>query len=251
MNLKIEGIFMPSVGVDLVFNMNSLTPVSRSSIIHDADFQRKTLTIAQPLIPITSKTAFDRLDLTTIITRGQNRIRVGIECQPITFVNQYRLANQMMSEAVVVRYKLPVEETNIRTAFRLPLSQRYTIRAKMIYEGGDYYTPNDFRIRDISFTGTGILIPKKKSSRATPLMGLNKKDIVPLGLVLTDEEKEKPVGAFPLRAEIIRVNKNYSDSHVLVGLKILDLDEKNETVLNRFIHTAQIDQLNKFSVRRD
>ena len=86
--------------------------------------------------------------------------------------------------------------------------------------------------------------------RPNPLMGLGKTIIIPLGMVLMDEEKEKPVGAFPLRAEVMRVNKNYSDSHQ-VGLKILDLDEKNETLLNRFIHTAQIDQLKKFSVRRD
>ena len=242
---------MPSVDVDLVFNMNSLTPVARSSIIHDANFQRKTLTIAQPLVPITRKTAYERLDLTTIIADRQNRTRVGIECQPIEFINQYRLANQMMSKAVILSYKLPVQETNIRTAFRLPLSKKYTIRAKMIYESVGYYTPNDFRIKDISFTGMGILIPKKKSLRPNPLMGLKKTDIIPLGLVLTDEEEETPVGAFPLRAEIMRINKNYSDAYAQTGLKILDLDEKNETVLNRFIHTAQIDQLKKFSVRRD
>jgi hypothetical protein len=250
MSFKIEGIFMPSVGVDLVFNMNSLNPISRSSIIHDVNYQKETITIAQPLAPITRTTAYDQLNLTTIIASKKNPIRVGISCQTTEFVNQYRLANQRISKAVILKYNLPVKETNIRAAYRLPLSRKYTIRAKIIYQGGDYYTPNDFGIKDISLTGIGLIIPRKKRLRPNPLMGLGKTMIIPLGIVLMNEEKEKPVGAFPLRAEIMRVNKNYSASHQ-VGLKILDMDEKNETLLNRFIHTAQIDQLKKFSVRRD
>ena len=242
---------MPSAGVDLVFNMNSLNPISRSSIIHDVNYQKEIITIAQPLVPFTRTTAYDQLHLTTIVTSKKNRIRVGISCQPTEFVNQYRLANQTISKAVILKYKLPVKETNIRAAFRLPMSQKYTIRAKIRYQGGDYYTPNDFGIKDISFTGMGLIIPRKKGLRSNPLLGLGKTMIIPLGIVLTDEEKEKPVGAFPLRAEIMWVNKNYSASHIQMGLKILDLDEKNETLLNRFIHTAQIDQLKKFSVKRD
>ena len=242
---------MPSVGVDLVFNMNSLNPISRSSIIHDVNFQKKTITIAQPLVPITPTTSYDQLHLTTIISIKQNRIRAGIQCQPTEFINQYRLANQMISKAVILKYTPPVKETNIRSAFRLPLSQKHTIKAKIIYKGGSYYAPNDFRIKDISFTGMGLIIPKNKAFRPSPLMGLEKTNILPLGMVLLDENQEKPVGAFPLKAEIMRVNKNYSDSHIHVGLKILDLDEKNEILLNRFIHTAQIYQLKKFTVRRD
>lgn len=250
---------MPSVGVDLVFNMNALNPISRSSIIHDVNYQKEIITIAQPLVPITRTTAYDQLHLTTIIPSKQHRIRVGIQCQPTEFVNQYRLANQMISKAVILKYQLPVKETNIRAAFRLPLSQKYTIRAKIKYKGGDYYTPKDFSIKDISFTGMGLIIPQKKTNRsnplanplANPLTGLKKTTIISLGILLMDGEKEKPVGAFPLKAEVIRVNKNYSDSQVQVGLNILDMDEKNENLLNRFIHTAQIDQLKKFSVRRD
>ncbi len=242
---------MPSVGVDLVFNMNALNPISRSSIIHDVDYQKKIITIAQPLVPITRTTAYDQLHLTTIIPSKQHRIRVGIQCQPTEFVNQYRLANQTISQAVILKYQLPVKETNIRAAFRLPLSQKYTIRAKIKYKGGDYYTPNDFSIKDISFTGMGLIIPKKRTAPPNPLTGLKRTTIISLGILLMDGEKEKPVGAFPLKAEVIRVNRNYSDSHVQVGLKILDMDEKNENLLNRFIHTAQIDQLKKFSVRRD
>ena len=240
---------MPSVGVDLVFNMNSLNPISRPSIIHDTDFQKETITIAQPLIPITPTTSFELLHLTTIINYKQRKVRAGIQCQPIKFDNQYHLANQAVSKAVILKYKLPVKETNIRSSFRLPLSRNHTIKAKIIYNHTHYYTGKDFSIRDISLAGMGLVIPKKRTGVPSPLIGLKKADIIPLGLILVetvpDEGEEKPVGTFSLKTIVVRVNNNYSDSHALVGLKIVDLNEKNETLLNRFIHKAQINELNR------
>ncbi len=245
---------MPSVGVDLVFNMNSLNPISRPSIIHDTDFQKETIIIAQPLIPITPTTPFEILHLTTIIRSKQRKVRAGIQCKPIKFDNQYPLANQAASKAVILRYKLPVEETNIRSAFRLPLSRNHTIKAKIKYNQTDYYTGKDFSIKDISLTGMGLVIPKKKAPLPSPLVGLKKADILPMGMLLVEtgtgeEEEEKPVGTFSLNTIVKRVNNNYSGSHALVGLRIIDLDEKNETLLNRFIHNAQIDELNRLRFR--
>ena len=162
MSFKIESMFMSSVGVDLVFNMNSLNPISRSSIIHDINYQKEIITIAQPLVPITRTTAYDQLHLTTIIASKKTPIRVGISCQLTEFVNQYHLAKQTISKAVILKYKLPVKETNIRAAFRLPMSQKYTIRAKIRYQGGDYYTPNDFGIKDLFYRNGANYPPKKK-----------------------------------------------------------------------------------------
>ncbi|MCP4553275.1 MAG: PilZ domain-containing protein [Bacteroidetes bacterium] len=250
MSLKVDSIFMPSVGVDLVFNINSLNPISRSSIIYDTDHKNQTITIAQPLIPITASTTYDELHLTTIMPNGQRKIRTGIQCQPLEFIDQYRLANQAVSKAVILKYKPPVAETNIRSAFRLPASRKYMIKAKLPYRHIDYYTPNDFSIRDISFTGMGLTIPKKKASASNPLIELNKADVIALGISLIEEGEETPVGTFSLKAEIVRVNKNYSNSHILFGLKIIDMTRKNETLLNQFIHNAQIDELKRLSILR-
>lgn len=242
---------MPSVGVDLVFDMNSANPISRSSIIYDTDFEKKTITVAQPLRPITSTTVFDQLHLTTILFDGKRKIRIGIQCIPIQFDDHYRLANQAISKAVVLKYTSEATETNIRSAFRLPLSQRYTIKAKMIYNQVEYYTAKNFSIRDISFTGMGLVIPKQKAARNNPLMDLHKNEIIPIGLILINKEEEKTIGAFPLKTMVVRVNQNYSDSHILVGLKILEISQKNETLLNRFIHNAQVDELKRLSIRRE
>ena len=248
MSFKIEHIFTPSIGVDLVFNINSLNPISRSSIIHDTDFQKKTIIIAQPLTALSSATAYDTLHLATIFHTKQGKIRAGVQCKPIKFEDQYHLANQAISKAVILKYELPVEEINIRSAFRLPISHSHTIKAKLKYNQTDYYTGKDFSIRDISLTGMGLLVPKKKAS---PLIGLKKADIIHMGMILVKvgEKENKPVGTLALKTTVARVNHNHSNSHTLVGLSIINMNNKNETLLNSFIHKAQIDELNRLRFR--
>jgi len=235
----------------LVFNMNSLNPVSQSSIIYDTDFQKNTITIAQPIVPITKKTSFDQLHITTITQSLQNTVRAGIECISFEFLDQYRLANQTISKALALRYKLPVMETNIRSAFRLPLSRKHTIKAKILYKQTEYYTAKDFGIRDISYTGMGLVIPKNKAAVPNPLTTINKADIIAIGVILVDRGEEKPVGTFPVKAIVVRVNKNYSASHILAGLKITEMGQENEILLNRFIHNAQIDELKRLRTKNN
>ncbi|MBU0969006.1 MAG: hypothetical protein KKC20_00085 [Proteobacteria bacterium] len=231
--------------------MNSLNPVSQSSIIYDTDFQRNTITIAQPIVPITKTTAFDQLHITTTTQSLQQTVRAGIECISYEFLDQYRLANQTISRALALTYKLPVMETNIRSAFRLPLSHKHTIKAKILYKQTEYYTAKDFGIRDISFTGMGLVIPKNKAGVPNPLTAIRKSDIFAMGVILVDRGEEKPVGSFPVKAIAIRVNKNYSDTHILVGLKITQMGQKNEILLNRFIHNAQIDELKRLRAKNN
>ncbi|MCG8685848.1 MAG: hypothetical protein MI892_13290, partial [Desulfobacterales bacterium] len=146
MGFEIQSIFMPSVGADLVLDMHSLTPISRSTIIYDTDYKKKNITIAQPLVPLTLKSQYDTLHLTTIITGQQRRIRIGIACRPRQFIKEYPLANNATSKAIVLDYAPPAIETNIRSAFRLPLSTKYIIKAKLLFNDGEYYTARDFSI---------------------------------------------------------------------------------------------------------
>jgi hypothetical protein len=250
MDTKIKDIFAPSTGVDLVFNMDSLNPVSRSSIIYDTDHKNQSITIAQPLIAISPKTAFDQLHLTTIIPGKRGKIRAGIPCLPVEFIQRYPLAGQAVTKALIIKYQAPLIETNIRSAFRLPLDQKFSIKAKLRYKQADYYTPKQLGIIDISFTGMGLLIPKIKRS-AHHLSGLEKGEIIPLGMILVDSENEKPVGTFAIKGQVMRVNSNYSDSHILIGLKIIKMDQKGENLLSQFIHNAQIHGLQKLRVKDD
>jgi len=249
MTFELDKIFLPSVGVDIVFNMNSLVPYSRSSIIYDVDFKKKEIIIAQPLSPFSKNTVFKELHLTTITRENARKIRVGIECVQFKIIDDYALANRAKVAAVLIRYDLPVQETNIRSAFRLPLSTKYIIKGKILYNGLEYFTSRDFSIRDVSLAGFGILIPKKRNQNLNPLMNIKTKEDFIIGIVLLNMDEDKPMGTLPLKVQVIRHNTAYSDTHSLMGLKILSLKSKGELILNKFIHEAQIAELKRLSQR--
>lgn len=249
MEYAVDTIFLPSVGVDIVFDMDSLNPVSRSSIIYDTDPDNKTITIAQPIVPITGETQFDQLHLTTITHTGNRRVRVGIPCRPVRVIEQYRLANGSQTQALEMEYLPPPSETNIRSAFRLPLSLRHTIKAKLLHQGEEYFTPRDFKIKDISFAGMGLVLPKMAKGSPNPLTTIQTDTLMPIGMILVDKEEKEPVGKFPVKTEVVRMNVNYSDTHCLMGLKILKIAQEHETILNQFIHNAQIAELKRLSQR--
>lgn len=247
MTLAIDKIFLPSVGVDLVFNINSVAPYSRSSIIYDVDFKKEAITIAQPLVAFSKRTAFSELHLTTIIQEKNRKVRVGIKCNGFTLIDQYLLANKTNVQAVILKYQLPVQETNIRSAFRLPLSTKYIIKSKILYRDVEYRSPEHFSVRDISFNGIGIVIPKTNNKKPNPLSDLKFKEEILLGIILVDTDKEKPLGKIPIRTQATRINPGYSETYILIGLKIISLSNQNETLLNKFIHDAQVDELKRLS----
>ncbi len=249
MALNIETIFLPSIGVDLVLNMDSLMPMPRSSIIYDVDFSKETITIAQPQIPLTEATRFDQLHLTTIVRTEKRRLRVGVACSPIGFLKTYKLAGDSTDSALVLKYKLPVVETNIRSAYRLSLSSRYTVRAKLIHKKQEYYSPRHFRIRDISLTGASLVIPKNVKQKKNPLLGLGLKEAMVAGISLVDTQKEQPIGTFALKVQVVRQNLKHSDTSILAGLQITKIAPENEEILSEFIHAAQIYQLNRFETK--
>ncbi len=250
MGFDIDKIFLPSVGVDLVFNINSLSPYSRSSIIYDVDYGDREITIAQPLVPFTKNTAFDELHLTTIIHDKKRKIRIGLNCIDFKFIKRYPLANNTIVSAILLSYAEPAKETNIRSAFRLPLSKKYIIKGKILFNNLEFITSRDFFIKDISLTGIGIIIPKKRDKTLNSLTDIKMNEEIMMGIILVDMNKSKPAGTLPVKAQVTRINPTYSDTQLSVGLKIMNLSSENETVLNKFIHDAQIDDLKRLS-RRD
>ncbi len=247
MGFNLEKIFLPSVGVDLVFNMDSPPPVSRASIIYDTDHKNKTITLAQPIIAVTKTTEFNQLHITAITHLEQRKTRIGIKCLPVKFIEKYPLANKATTKALVLQYHPPAVETNIRSAFRLPLSNRHTVKGKLIYEKRDFFTVKDFKIKDISFTGMGVIVAKKQKKSANPLVGLTTGTLMPMGISLVDTKAETPIGTFPVKVKVVRVNPNYSESHTLIGLRIESITSENEDLLIKFIHDAQISELKRLS----
>jgi len=247
MTFDMENIFVPSAGVNIVFNMNSLAPYSRSSIIYDIDLKSKEIIIAQPLTPFSKNTRFKELHITTIIHDGNRKLRVGVECVQFRIIDKYKLANKTDVPAVVLKYELPVTETNIRSAYRLPLSTKYDIKGKIFYNKIVYSAPHDFSIRDISLAGLGIKIPKKIGLSTNPLSSIKKDEKIEIELVLIKIHQDKPVTKFIINTKIVRSKPDYSSTHSLMGVRILNLETISENILSKFIHDAQVDELKRLS----
>lgn len=245
MTIAIEKIFLPSIGVDVVFNMNSMAPYSRSSIIYDVDFPNEVITIAQPKMAFSKNTSFKELHLTTIIQEKNRKTRLGVQCNSFNIINRYLLANKTYVQAVLLKYELPVEETNIRSAFRLPLSSKYTIKCKILIGNMEYTSQKDFSIRDISLNGIGIVIPKTNIKNPTPLSEIIINKEIGLEIILSDTDDEDSEEKISICARITRINPRYSETYILIGLKIINLSNQNELILSKFIHDVQVKQLKR------
>lgn len=250
MNYKIDKIFVPGTSVDLVFNMNSLAPESSSSIVYDADFDHTRITIAQPIVPLSKQAIFKELHLTTIFKDEFKKTRVGIKCSHFKIIDHYLLANRETVPVIVLRYEPPAVETTIRSAFRLPLSRKYTIKGSILYHDIAYVTPIDFSIRDISLTGLGLVVFKRQKNPSTHLTDIKINDEISMKITLIETNQDLTLGEIPASAKIVRIDPDFSKTRTLMGLKLLSLSQENETMLNRFIHTAQVDELKRLSRRR-
>ncbi|MFA5905632.1 MAG: PilZ domain-containing protein [Desulfobacula sp.] len=227
--------------------MNSLSPYSRSSIIYDIDLKKQTIIIAQPIIAFSKNTYFRELHLTTIVQEKNRKIRLGVQCEIFSLINQYPLANKTSVQAVALKYQLPVEETNIRSAFRLRLSTKSILKSNLLYGKLEYSSPKNFTIRDISLNGVGLVIPKTKNTQHNPFSEIKINDEIVLEIILMDADGEYPLDNIPIRTQVTRINQKYSESYVLLGLKIINLSNQNEALLSKFIHDAQVDELNRQS----
>ena len=247
MTFDMDNIFLLSAGVDIVFNMNSLAPDSRASIIYDVDLKSEEITIAQPLTPFSENTRFKELHITTIIQGEKRKLRVGVECVQFRIIEKYQPANKTNVSAVVLKYELPATETNIRSAYRLPLSTKHTIEGKIFYNKMEYLTSHDFAIRDISLAGLGLKIPKKIGNITNPLSSIKKNEEVEIELFLIKMDQDKPAKKIKIKIKIARIKSDYSSTHSLIGVEILGLETNSENILNKFIHNAQVDELKRLS----
>ena len=241
------------MGVDLVFNINSLTPYAKSSIIYDINYDDQTIIVAQPLNPVTKNANFTEMHITAVIRGNKGKIRVGIKCEPIELIKSFKLAGNNIVSAIRLKYFPPLAETtNIRSAYRLSLSNHFSINGKIIYLGHEYITKKDFIFRDVSFAGSGILCPKKVNMKVNPLTQIKIHEKIKIGMILQKEAKDdpakmEPVAIIPAKAEITRLNSDFSETHVFIGMKFINISSEKENDLNSFIHEAQVDELQRLS----
>lgn len=253
MQIEIEKHFSPSTGVELVFNLNSISPYSKTSIIYDTDVDNRRILIAQPQRPLTRNMEYEDLHITTVLKGPKGTTRIGLKCEPERFIKNYQLAGANRVEAVELSYTPPPFEINIRSAYRLPLKKPYAIKGKILRRSVEFYTNRDFILHDISLSGAGIFIPKKVQSNPNPLSDLERGEQFKIGLILLKQNEEdassspEKKGTIPAGSQVMRVNPNFSEKLIFAGLKFTKLAQENEDALYSFIHEAQIDELRKMS----
>jgi hypothetical protein len=251
--MELKKIFIPSTGVNLVFNLTSLAPYAKSSIIYDINYNDQTVIIAQPLNPVTKNNDYNEMHITAVANGEKGKTRVGIKCEPISFIKDYKLAGNNRVDVIQLKFFPPLTETaNIRAAYRLPLSNHFAINGKIIFLEKEYITKKDFIFRDVSFAGAGIICPKKINSETNPLTKIETHDTIKIGMILLKVSKDntakmESVGIIPAKAIITRININFSDTHAFIGMKFSNIPSDKENILNAFIHAAQVDDLQRLS----
>lgn len=245
---SIDKILVPSLGVDIVFNLSSLTPFSKSSIIYDVDHARQRVVVAQPMIPIHPDTEKKEVHLTMLIKDKNSKKRIGIKCRPIKFHKDYKLSNDTSVGAVTFEYQAEIIETNIRAAFRLTLVKKQGIRAKLIYGGGNYYSTEHFFFKDISLGGIAMVIPRTINNRRNPLARIKAKEQIPFGIIIIGENPNQSNLAIPSIIEILRVNSTYTETSIIAGARFVKFSKpSSEENLSRFIHKSQMEDLKRLS----
>ena len=248
MDQNIDKILVPSLGIDIVFNLSSLTPSSKPSIIYDVDHTRQTVIVAQPIIPIHPGTEKREVHLTMLIKDKGSKKRIGIKCRPVKFHKDYKLSNTTTVGAVTFEYEPKIIETNIRAAFRLTLVKKHAIRAKIVSGGGNYYSTQHFFFKDISLGGVAMVIPKNIDNRRNPLARIKPKEQMPFGIIIIGENANQPNIAIPSIIEILRVNTTYTETSILAGARFVKFSKpESEDKLNRFIHKSQMEDLKRLS----
>jgi len=247
MNHTIDKVFTPSTGIDIVFNLNSLTPSSRSSIIYDADHGAKSIIVAQPLVQIRPDTVPKEIHITTLIRESGNSRRFGIKCKPTKFDKSYRLSNNKTVGAITLQYEPVMVETNIRSAYRLPLGKNHGITATLVYKGETYCSSKDFSIRDISLSGISLIIPRMTDIGRNALREMERNEQATIELALIDMESDKPDIIIASPIKITRTNTSHTKTDMLAGAMFIRLKLQEEERLNRFIHNAQMEELARLS----
>lgn len=246
-DLDIRKILSPSLGVEIVFDLNSLTPQVSSSIIYDVDHLKQTVITAQPRIPINPDFVARTIHLTTLVTVKGSKKRVGIKCRPIEFNNDYRLSNNRRVGAIIFKYDPPMTETTIRSAYRLPVGKRHGIRMKLIHGENNYYSTRDFSIRDISLTGITLVIPRNIKDRQNPLERIGLNVLLPLGIII-NKDPETPATIIPAIIKIMRLQSTPTGSYRVAGARFERFGNPScEEELNRFIHREQFEDLKRLS----
>ena len=245
MSKKSADILKPGMGVDLVFNLTSISPVVKSSIIFDCVDNK--MIVAQPRIKITPDYNYDTMHVSSLISEAlSEKKRKGYTCRILKEIKDYKLANGSATPALELEFTEPLLDLNIRAAFRFTPNTAYSVMGKLIYKGKEFYSGTHFKVFNISISGMGILIPKKINKIWNPLLNIKKNSPAKAGLLFKSSDETESISTMECDVLIVRANPDYNEMSGFVGMSFENLHYEDENTLNKFIHNGQL-----FEIRAD
>lgn len=239
MSEKTPSILKPGIGVDLIFNLSSMSPIVKPSIVFEQNNQQ--VIVAQPKIKITPDYRFDTMHISSLVSAelsGKNR--KGYKCKIAKHIDKYQLANNNTTQALLLDLLPDLFDMNIRAAFRFEPNATHNVIGKLLYRGNEYFSDLHFKVFNISVSGIGLLIPKKIKKEINPLHEIAKNATARVGLILRSLEDKEEIVTIESEVFIVRTNRDYNEKSGFAGIKFQNLKQQNEESLNRFIHNAQL-----------
>ncbi len=240
-NYTVEDIFKPGKSIEVVFDIDSFAPIVRSSIIYECNYTASQMIISQAQPQILPSFSQKQVDITALVEEELGRkFRSGIKCKIAKFLKEYRLARDNISSAILIKYTPELKKVNIRSAFRLEPNEKYKVEAKLLFDGNHFDSGRDLTIRNISFSGIGLLIPRRLKEKKNKLLEITKDSEVNMELNLIEKIEEEKKIVITSNIDIIRIHPQFNSKSGFLGAKFTSLSTKEEETLSKFIHDAQM-----------
>ena len=247
MTEKNDFILKPGIGVDLVFDLDSLSPSSRPSIVFDCDEKRRLVVVAQPSMRLNADKK-RQMHISSLI-RGElsSKVRLGYACRILKTIDNFKLANQGQADAILIEYSTPLVEINIRAAYRFHPNANYDVLGKLVYNDTIYYSGRHFKFHNISINGVGLLIPKKILKVRNTLIDIHPHSQGKIGIILKDSIEGDAINTIDCEFTVVRSNSDYNEKSAFAGCTLKKLKPEHEELLNKFIHKAQLHEIRKLN----
>ncbi len=234
-------IFRPGKSIEVVFDIDSFSPIVRSSIIFECNYPASQMIISQTQPKILPSFAQKQVDITALVEEELGRkFRSGITCRLSKFFKEYHLARDNVTSAILIKYTSELRQVNIRSAFRLEPNEKYKVEARLLFNGDQFYSGRDLKIRNISFSGIGLLIPRRLEQKKNKLLEITMDSNVNVELNLIEKSEEARKIVISSHIDIVRVHPRFNLKSGFLGAKFKGLSSKEEEILSKFIHDAQL-----------
>jgi len=238
---NIKAIFRPGTEIEVTFDIDSQSPHVYPTRIYKYNHDSEHMLVFQTHPKVLPSLKYDTMDLTVLLEEGlTGKIRVGLRCRIVKFINDYKISDSVRENFLLVRYSPPMRMVNLRSTFRLRTNNRFRVDGKIIIEDKTFISDKDFTVRDISNINIGLLVPKKTGSKDNPLLNIKVGESLNTELVLREATSaEEPIKVSTC-FEIVRKVMNFNVKSGFIGARFINTKPEVQEKLHRFIHNAQL-----------